>query len=474
MRVPVRHLGVRVHACDLFYCRQWCALTLWLRSCRDPAEWCSGGGPEQLVEMKATTRGCTLALRFLLAFLWLQTVLCEKILLLVSDEGLNSSHSVFIDSLHKAGLTVETKKISDSKLQLHSWGSWLYDGVVILSKGTQELGGAVDSALLVEFVDAGGNVFIATDENPTASIRDVASQLGAEFVEQGAAVRDYVSFSDGMGPSQLLTTSVYPSRVMTGEAKAPIVYKGGALTTAPDSVLAMRALMPAPTAVVTSAGTQLAGPEFALAVTMQSRTDARFCILASIEVLSDAAFSQKVLPATSSRSASTASGNLSFATALLRWTMKLQGVLKYENLRHHRVGEASPPPANTYTVNDDILLSLDVLERDGPAWRPHVSEHLVAQFVMLEPYVRQSMKYEGQGAYSLSIRAPDVYGVFKWVVDYKAPGYTAMKFEEVTPVRPMRHDQYPRFILQAYPYYASLMSVSAAFLITVSVLLFKQ
>lgn len=424
--------------------------------------------------MGATTRGCTLALRFLLAFVLLQAVLCEKVLLLLSDEQLKSSHSVFIDSLHKAGLTVVAKHISDSKLQLHSWGSWLYDGVVILSKGSQEFGGAVDSALLVEFVDAGGNVFIATDESPTASIRDVASQLGAEFVEQGAAVRDYVSFSDGMGPSELLTTAVYPSRVMTGEAKAPIVYKGGALTTSPDSVLAMRALMPAPTAVVTSAGTQLAGPDFALAVTMQTRTDARFCIVASIELLSDAAFAQKVVSATSAGTDRTASGNQSFATALLRWTMKLQGVLKYENLRHHRSGEAYPPPANTYTVNDDILLSLNVLERDGAAWRPHVSENLVAQFVMLDPYVRQPMKHEGNGAYSLSIRAPDVYGVFKWVVAYKAPGYTAMMFEEVTPVRPMRHDHYPRFILQAFPYYTTLMSVSAAFFVTVSVLLFKQ
>lgn len=425
-------------------------------------------------KMKANARCCTWALRFLLAFVLSQHVVCEKVLLLLSDDGLMRSHSVFIDSLHQAGLDVEAKKISDPKLQLQSWGNWLYDGIVVIAKGSHEFGGSVDSSLLVEFIDAGGNLFIATDENPTVSIRDVASQLGADFVEQGEAVRDYISFSHGMDPSHLLTTSVYPSSVMTGASGAPILYRGGALTTSPDSVLAMHALMPAPTAVVKSAGTQLAGSDFALAVTMQSRTDARFCIVASIEMLSDAAFTQKVAPATSANGAGATSGNQDLAAALLRWTMKLQGVLKYVNLRHHRVGETSSPPGNTYTVSDDILLSLDVLERDGASWQPHVSDALVAQFVMLDPYIRQAMKHEGQGAYSLSVRAPDVYGVFKWVIDYNAPGYTSMKLEEVTPVRPMRHDQYPRFILQAYPYYVTLLSVSAAFLITVTVLMFQK
>eukprot|EP00892_Ulva_mutabilis_P011778 jgi/Ulvmu1/8973/UM005_0064.1 len=435
---------------------------------------CSSGGPADRVGMKGAARNCPLALRILLAFTLLQAVVCEKILLLLSDEGLKSSHSAFIGSLQADWLTVEIKQISDPKLQLHSWGKWLYDGIVVLSKGPQEFGGAVDSALLVEFVDAGGNLFIAADESPSASTRDVASQLGAEFVEQGASVRDYVAFAHSMDPSHLLTTSVYPSQVMTGAPGGPIIYQGGALTTSPDSVLAMRALMPAPTAVVTSAGTQLTGSDFALAVTMQSRTDARFCIVASIAMLSDSSFKHKVAPAVAGGKSSKLSGNQCITSALLRWTMKQQGVLKYDNLRHHRVGEDTAPPANTYTVNDEILFSLDVLERDGNKWRPHVSNNLIAQFVMLDPYVRQPMKHDGQGAYSLAIQAPDVYGVFKWVVDYKAPGYTAMKFEEVTPVRPMRHDQYPRFILQAYPYYTTIATVSVGFLLTVSVLMFHQ
>jgi oligosaccharyltransferase complex subunit beta len=93
---------------------------------------------------------------------------------------------------------------------------------------------------------------------------------------------------------------------------------------------------------------------------------------------------------------------------------------------------------------------------------------------MLDPFVRQPMAHEGDGRYSLTIRAPDVYGVFKWVVDYKRPGYTFLHFEEVMPLRPLRHDQYPRFLVQAYPYYFTLMSVSVAFFVTIAATLFSK
>ena len=37
---------------------------------------------------------------------------------------------------------------------------------------------------------------------------------------------------------------------------------------------------------------------------------------------------------------------------------------------------------------------------------------------------------------------------------------------ETVPVRPFRHDEYERFIPQAYPYYASVIALMAGFLLT--------
>lgn len=59
--------------------------------------------------------------------------------------------------------------------------------------------------------------------------------------------------------------------------------------------------------------------------------------------------------------------------------------------------------------------------------------------------------------------APDVYGVFKFVVDYNRVGYSYIHFEEQVPIRPYRHDEYERFIVAAYPYYASIFSTMGAF-----------
>ena len=35
---------------------------------------------------------------------------------------------------------------------------------------------------------------------------------------------------------------------------------------------------------------------------------------------------------------------------------------------------------------------------------------------------------------------------------------------ETVPIRPFKHNEYERFIVQAYPYYASLISMMAGFL----------
>lgn len=44
------------------------------------------------------------------------------------------------------------------------------------------------------------------------------------------------------------------------------------------------------------------------------------------------------------------------------------------------------------------------------------------EFVMLDPYVRLALQPAGNGTYSVTYKVPDVYGVFKYVLDYKHTG----------------------------------------------------
>jgi len=58
---------------------------------------------------------------------------------------------------------------------------------------------------------------------------------------------------------------------------------------------------------------------------------------------------------------------------------------------------------------------------------------------------------------------PDVYGVFTLRVNYKRTGYTYIDAKDVIAVRPFQHDEYPRFLPSAWPYYATSASVMLAF-----------
>ena len=49
----------------------------------------------------------------------------------------------------------------------------------------------------------------------------------------------------------------------------------------------------------------------------------------------------------------TKSGNQQVATALANWVFKERGVLRVGQVKHHLIGETSPPAA--YTIGDDVV-----------------------------------------------------------------------------------------------------------------------
>ena len=68
-----------------------------------------------------------------------------------------------------------------------------------------------------------------------------------------------------------------------------------------------------------------------------------------------------------------------------------------------------------------------------------------------------------QGLFSTQMKVPDVYGVFKFVISYHRLGYTSIEESWQVSVRPFKHNEYERFLVPAYPYYASAFSMMAGF-----------
>ena len=80
-----------------------------------------------------------------------------------------------------------------------------------------------------------------------------------------------------------------------------------------------------------------------------------------------------------------------------------------------------------------------------------------------------------KGHFEGKFKVPDVYGVFQFKVDYVRQGLTRLYSTTQFSVRPLRHNQYERFIQSAYPYYASSFSMMlGVFVFSIVFLHFKE
>ena len=94
------------------------------------------------------------------------------------------------------------------------------------------------------------------------------------------------------------------------------------------------------------------------------------------------------------------------------------------------------------------------------AWVPYKADDVQMEFVRIDPFVRQRM-INKNGLLTAKFKIPDVYGVFKFKVDYSRLGLTSVNTVTQVSVHPLQHNQYERFIPSAYPYYASAFSMMA-------------
>ena len=53
-------------------------------------------------------------------------------------------------------------------------------------------------------------------------------------------------------------------------------------------------------------------------------------------------------------------------------------------------------------------------------------------------------------------------------------GFTKIHVEELAPLRPFKHNEYDRFLVQAYPYYTGIFSTMGGFVIFSVALLYSK
>lgn len=146
-------------------------------------------------------------------------------------------------------------------------------------------------------------------------------------------------------------------------------------------------------------------------------------------------------------------------------------MIRVVRTEHHRSDETEPRELYRKKANVTYAITLQEHETVSgeSAWKAFHTDDLQLEFTMLDPHYRLALpevsSTKSDTTYSTSFTAPDRHGVFKFVVQYWRPGWSYLNTADKASVAPLRHDQHPRWIPGAYPFYAGALSTSAAFLL---------
>ena len=394
-------------------------------------------------------------------------------LVVVEDLACRASHSQFFSLLEQQGHSLTFATVGSPEAQLRELGEWQYSGLVLAAPTAPELGAALDSATVADFVDAGHSVFVAGDRAAGRATRQVASQLGVEFDAPERAAIDHAAFdradSTLDGDHTLIVADAFVrSPAVVGAEPRPVLYRGAGMRRAEGNELVAGVLTGAATTYSWSTLDEVDAVPFAsaedllLVAGLQARNGARALVAGSWAMFSDSFFGAEVCKHYARAPAP--SGNKDFADHATRWLFGSGGTLRVTAMRHELQGGGQQ---DAYTVKDTVSFGFSVEELDDGSeqWVPFVREDIQMEFRMLDPAYRLYMPHVGQGRYNISFMVPDVIGVYQFVLDYRRGGYTHLKESMQVDVKPPRHDGYERFLPVAYPYYASALSMIGGFFI---------
>ncbi len=265
--------------------------------------------------------------------------------------------------------------------------------------------------------------------------------------------------------------------------RTAVLFHGIGMSLDENSVLSSKVLMGNPTTYSSNPNKHIVdnpesiGSSTVLVAAIQARNNARIVVSGSIDLFKNSFFRGEM-----------DFSNELFCVELSKWAFSESAVLRFREIRHHKL-DGSPPdvilhektrpdlplslypdPEITrnslvYRIKDEIVYSMVVECFSDGQWSPFSAEDMQMEFVMMDPYVRKTMTTDGSGRFEAKFTAPDNYGVFKFRVLYRRTGYSVLHAETQVSIRPFKHNEYDRFIFSAYPYYSSALSATVAFLL---------
>lgn len=371
----------------------------------------------------------------------------------------------FLEKFKNGDLAHEFTFLNSPKLasstNLIEFEELLFDNLIILDSSTPSFGGALKMGNLVDFVNKGGNILLVASEGISDAVRDFAFEFTVDF-KSARVVDPWDSSLSGQG---IVEAFVLPSakNILT-PSSTPIYYAGNGHVLTGKNDLIKPLLVGKDTAYMTEAkklnDKAVLGSRVVLASYFQALNGARV-VFASSSALFGNEFLKKY------------EGNRDFAAKVAAWVFQESGVVRVKSSHHHRLGEKKQH--GIYRIKDEMVYELQLEEKRGGNWEPYIAPDVQFEAVMLDPYIRVNMTPTKSGStLKAHFKLPDQYGVFTFKVDYKRRGLSRVLAEETVQVRPFRHDQYPRFLLIARPYYSNIFVFMGMFFVVSAVFLFYK
>ncbi|KAI1080216.1 Dolichyl-diphosphooligosaccharide-protein glycosyltransferase 48kDa subunit [Whalleya microplaca] len=405
-----------------------------------------------------------------------------RLLVVLEDVAEKAGYSKFFGGLEGRGFQINYETPKSESLRLFHLGERSYDHVLFLPTKSKGLGPNLTPNILLDFINAEGNILLALSAATPAPTSLVSLLLELDIHlppdRQGLVVDhfNYDTTSAAEKHDVLLLPPPGPLRPDVKDFFSPLA-DNGELLAFPDGMgqtlgdgSLLTPLLRAPATAYSYNPKEQAevvddlfasGAQLSLVSTVQARNSARFTVLGSADMLTDKWFDAKVKKVGETKSVNTL--NREFAKAVSGWTFKEIGVLRVNWIEHHLNEEGLSNASNPkiYRIKNDVTYSISLSEYSWDQWLPFTvpaHDELQLEFSMLSPFHRLTLQptisSQDSTTYSTSFKLPDQHGIFNFLVNYKRPFFNNIEEKNTVSVRHFAHDEWPRsFVISgAWPW----------------------
>ncbi|TVY36104.1 Dolichyl-diphosphooligosaccharide--protein glycosyltransferase subunit [Lachnellula occidentalis] len=417
----------------------------------------------------------------------------DKLLVVIEELAEKSKYSTYLGDLEGRGFKLTYESPKSDKVALFELGERAYDHLLILPPKSKGLGPQLTPKLLLDFINAGGNILLTlSSSHPTPSaLVSLLLELDIHLPsDRTGLVVDHFNYDTISAAEKhdvllvarpdALRSDVKNFFVGDGKDGDVIAFPRGVGQTLGNTSPLLTPILRAPrTAYSYNPKEEVEGVEDPFAVgqqlslitAMQARNSARFTVVGASEMLEDAWFDAKVKPsagltgAASDKAVKTA--NQAFAKEVTGWTFNEIGVVKVGKIEHHLDEGETELVMNPkiYRVKNDVKYFIELSEYQWDKWVPFVpaeGDVIQLEFSMLSPFHRLPLTLSSttptSTIWTTSFKVPDQHGIFNFKINHKRPFLSNIEEKNTVTVRHFAHDEFPRSwaITGAWPWMAGI------------------